>query len=143
MARIYAERVYGPHHDYDIRHNKQKFPLQIDADRGPLFAKVLVVAAQISYTHGKVDEALEELRNAVALDEECEEARGLQSRYLERQGQLREREAVRREARDRQVRVQMVVDEDMVSEVCSEEVAAWDTSSEEIAAWDSSSSSTW
>lgn len=90
-----------------------------------------------------MDEALEELRNAVALDVECEEAWALQSRYLERQGWLQKREAVRREARDRQGRVNMVVEEDVVSLECWEEVTAWDPSSEEIAAWDSSSSSTW
>lgn len=102
MARIYAERVYGPHHDYDMyRHHRHKFPLQIEADRGPLFAKVLVVAAQISYAHGKVDEALEELWNAIELDADCKEAQALQSQYQERKEQLNKREAVRQQARDR------------------------------------------
>ncbi len=103
MARIYAERVYGPYHDYDsYRHHKHKFPLQIEADRGPLFAKLLVVAAQISWAHGKVDEALEELCNAIELDADCKEAKALQSQYKIRKDQLNAREAVRQQARDRQ-----------------------------------------
>lgn len=103
MARIYAERVYGPHHDYDIyRHHKHKFPLQVEADRGPLFAKLLVVAAQISYAHGKVDEALDELRNAIELDADCQEAQALQSQYDERWEQLQKRKDARQQAQDRQ-----------------------------------------
>lgn len=103
MARIYAERVYGPYHDYDsYRHHKHKFPLQIEADRGPLFAKLLVIAAHISYAHGKVDEALDELFNAIQLDAECEEAKAVQSQYHIRKDQLNVRDAVRQQARDRQ-----------------------------------------
>ena len=75
MARIHAARAYDSAHGYDMRHNPQKFPLNIDAGSGAAYSEVLIVAAKISYHHCQYEEALEEIEEAVRLfplDEEHE-----------------------------------------------------------------------
>ena len=84
MARIYAERAYGPCHSYDDRHHHVKFPLQIEEDMGAAYAKVLGVAARISYEHGNTGEAINELRNAMSLDPLNSENEQLLKQYNER-----------------------------------------------------------
>ena len=70
LARIYAERIYGPLAGYDDRVNKVKFPLQISPDGATprVYAELLLVAARISLAHGGYYEALAELNEALRLN---------------------------------------------------------------------------
>ena len=68
MARIYAERVYGPMCSYSDRYWAQKTPLLVEEPyQKHLYANVMVIAAQISYIHGQAKDAREELEEAVRL----------------------------------------------------------------------------
>ncbi|KAL8797319.1 MAG: hypothetical protein Q9195_000473 [Heterodermia aff. obscurata] len=73
LARIYVARIYTPLASFDDRINRQKFPLKIttgdvQVDNPKVYARLLVVAAQISLVHGKWAEAKTELEEAKELD---------------------------------------------------------------------------
>ncbi len=72
MARIYTERALDPRRPCDHRGNKT-YTIDIEPWEGMVYAEVLHLAAQYSYRHGSVLEAVRYLRDAgelVPLDEE-------------------------------------------------------------------------
>ena len=70
MARVYVERVCDPLYGFDDRANTVKFPLQDGEMKGSpaVYVELLGVAAKISWSHGKMHEALDELHEAQRLN---------------------------------------------------------------------------
>lgn len=103
MARIYAERAYGPVHSHDDKHNSQELPLGVRPEYGYAFADVLLVAAKRSYQHGRVREAVDELKEAARLSPGNDDVQQLLKKYMT---QYKECEDRRRGVRERRVRKQ-------------------------------------
>ena len=69
LARKYVERVYYPLHTYNNRFRRQKFPLRLPDNSNPMvYARLLLVAAQISLAYNNKREALRELGEAAKHD---------------------------------------------------------------------------
>lgn len=86
------ERIYGPLHSTDDRGNDTKFPLEITGDNREAYAQLLVVAAQISLSHGQASGAYGELQEASRLDPENKEVTPL----LDRCEELLEKHRIKR-----------------------------------------------
>lgn len=71
------ERIYGPLYTTDDRGFDARFPLEINGDNGEAYADLLVVAAQISLSHGQASGAHDELHEASRLDPENKEVKPL------------------------------------------------------------------
>lgn len=123
MARIYAERGYGPAHSWDHRQLRfEKFPLCLSTDRGAFpasYAEVLAVAARISDAQGNVFEAFWEISEAVTLDPLSEEIKSLFDKY-EKQAHLL------RSKREHRQKAQMLEEAKLLGKVSDEiKVAAY------------------
>ena len=101
MARIYTERAIDPCRPFDNRHNKV-YKLSIEPWQGAVFAEVLHVAAKISYTHGDVHEARNDLWDAGQLVPFDEEQQSRYEAWHIHSEDLLSRKAKQREARDLQ-----------------------------------------
>jgi len=110
MARVWAERAYGPRRSYYIgrRPRKEKIPLNVESDgsvQSALYAEVMLIAARISYANDDVWEAGREIDEARRLQPphskikaETEEMR---VKILGRQAVLLHRREQRRKSQDR------------------------------------------
>ena len=69
LARKYVDLVYRPLHGYGILFGQQRFPLELPNNSNPfVYAKLLLVAAQISLACNNEGEAVRELREAAKYD---------------------------------------------------------------------------
>lgn len=101
MARIYTERALDPRRPYDDRQNKV-YSLSIETWESVVYAEVLHVAAKISYAHGDVKEAKEDLETAGQLVPFDEEQESRHKSWQDHANRLQQRNAKRRGARELQ-----------------------------------------
>jgi len=98
IARIYAERVYRSKHSVDNRCHREKTPLMsIEPGRETLYAKTMVIAAQISYAHGHMREAIRELNEAHRLEPLDHSGEQLLAKVTEHREVLQKRDDARYE----------------------------------------------
>ena len=98
MARIYIERALDPRRPYDNRSNKL-YELYIMPWENVVYAEVLHVAAQISYTQGDVSDAVQALKDARKFAPFNKEQQSRCEAWRDHRKSIRNRNANRAEAR--------------------------------------------